>query len=58
MFSYKMDRRATLEKEEQKKDAIEECTGQGSRSQLNHVRVFCYIQTGGCEHQRKVGGSG
>jgi hypothetical protein len=52
-----MDRRTTLEKEEQKNDAIEEYTGQGSRSKLNHVRVFCYIQIGGCQHQRKVGGS-
>jgi hypothetical protein len=40
MFSYKIDRRKTLEKEEHKLDAIEECTGQGSRSKLNHVRVF------------------
>jgi hypothetical protein len=40
MFSYKMDRRTTLEKEEQKKDAIEECTGQGSRSKQNRVGVF------------------
>jgi hypothetical protein len=39
-----MERRTTLETEEEKKDAIEECTGQGSRSKQNHVGVFCYIQ--------------